>query len=246
VWLFAPAPWRAAGYLFSYLWAGTALFSVAISVVAVAAGMGVTLLGLPLLVAAAHALRGMAQLERNRAGLITEPIPARYAPDERRGLLGRMRTRWTDRQTWRDTAYLVLLWPVLFVMDLVPLMLWSVCLAGAALPLYYWAMPQWWDGGTFANGVMIGYTPGPHNTFGDGGFGIWVGDLRTATIAAAVFAILSVPAGSLLIGTARRHAAVARLLLGPYVDPLADAKRVLAGPGPLAGLVSRPAMAAGS
>jgi hypothetical protein len=102
------------------------------------------------------------------------------------------------------------------------------------LPLWSWSVPSGFDGGGEAHGVMIGYTPGPYSTFGDGGFGVWIGDLPSAIAAAVVFAVLLVPAWYLLVGVARVHLATARALLAPYVDPLASAKRMLAEPGPLA------------
>jgi hypothetical protein len=102
------------------------------------------------------------------------------------------------------------------------------------LPLWYWSIPNDFDGTAAAHGVMIGYTPGPHSTFGDGGFGIWVGDLPTAIGAAAVFAVLLIPASYFLVAVAKAHLGTARALLAPYVDPLALAKRMLTEPGPLA------------
>jgi hypothetical protein len=44
------------------------------------------------------------------------------------------------------------------------------------------------------------------------------------------------------VGTARLHARVARALLGPSVDPLAEARAVLDEPGPLGALRTTPSI----
>jgi hypothetical protein len=61
----------------------------------------------------------------------------------------------------------------------------------------------------------------------DGGFGVWIGSLPAALAAAPVFFVLACLAAYLVVGVARAHAGAARNLLGPYLDPLAAAKRVL-------------------
>jgi hypothetical protein len=82
-----------------------------------------------------------------------------------------------------------------------------------------------------AHGVMLGYLPnGPH---GAGGLGVWIGDRHTALIAAATLFVVAMLFSYVVVGAARLHASAARSLLGPYVDPLAAAKQMLAEPGPL-------------
>ena len=63
--------------------------------------------------------------------------------------------------------------------------------------------------------------------------------LPRALLAAAVFLVLFLIFNYALVATARAHASVARALLRAPADPLAPAKEVLAGPGPLGPLHDR-------
>jgi hypothetical protein len=160
---FSPAPWAATAYLASYLVIGPLLFAAALTVVTVAFGLSITVLGLPLLIGAALIIRGLSQLERARALIVATPIPYSYAPVDGSGLLAQIRTRWSDRSTLAGCAYLILMFPLLLVVDIVALALWLAFLSGIALPLWYWAIPQTWNNGKHDRGVMLGYLPdGPH------------------------------------------------------------------------------------
>jgi hypothetical protein len=78
---------------------------------------------------------------------------------------------------------------------------------------------------------VLGYFP--HGPNGPGGTGLYVDSLPKALLAAACFLVLFLIFNYVLVLTARAHAAVARSLLRAPADPLAEAKEVLAGPGPL-------------
>jgi hypothetical protein len=68
--------WAAAWYLLSYLVVGGALFAAGFTAVTAAAGLAITLAGLPLLVGAAAVLRGCANVERLRLALVLAgPVP---------------------------------------------------------------------------------------------------------------------------------------------------------------------------
>jgi hypothetical protein len=143
-------------------------------------------------------------------------------------------TRWKDRATWRDLAYLVGLWPALFILDTVVFTVWLVFLAGITLPIWYWAPESTFNHGVTAHGVQFGYFPnGPD---GLGGHGFYVDTLPRALLAAAACLILFLLFNYVVVATARAHARVARALLRPAADPLADVKDVLAHPGPLPSL----------
>jgi Putative sensor len=232
----SPSLWRAAWFLAVYVFAvGWVLFAVALTATVTAAVLLITLAGIPLLVAAAAVLRWCAGIERGRLRqVLAGPVTAGYRPASA-GLLAEARARWEDRATWHDVAYLAGLWAPLFVLDTIVLSVWLTFLAGVTLPAWYWA-PRGqaglgYSGPTTIHGVALGYFPhGPH---GPGGVGLYVDSLPTALLAAAGFLVLFLIFNYALVATARAHASVARALLRPPADPLASAKEVLAGPGPL-------------
>jgi hypothetical protein len=85
------------------------------------------------------------------------------------------------------------------------------------------------------HGVPIGYFP--HGATGAGAIGLFVDSLPRALLAAAIFAVLFALFSYVLVATVRMHARVARSMLRPPADPLADARDVLTGPGPLGTLI---------
>ena len=234
--LVSASPWRAAWYLAGYVFAvGWVLFAVAFTATVTAAVLLITLAGIPLLVAAAAALRWCADVERGRLRqALAGPVRSGYRPAGG-GLLAEARGRWRDPATWRDVAYLVGLWAPLFVLDTIVLSVWLTFLAGVTLPAWYWA-PRGnagigYTSPTTIHGVVLGYFP--HGPDGHGGVGLYVDSLPTALLAAAGFLVLFLIFNYALVATARAHASVARGLLRAPADPLAPAKEVLAGPGPL-------------
>jgi hypothetical protein len=149
--------------------------------------------------------------------------------------MAQARTRWRDPATWRDVAYLIGLWLPLFILDTVVFSVWLTFLAGVTLPAWYWA-PRGnagfgYTSDTSIHGVTFGYFP--HGPNGPGGVGLYVDTLPKALLAAAGFLVLFLIFNYVLVITARAHATVARSLLRAPADPLAEAKDVLAGPGPL-------------
>jgi hypothetical protein len=228
--------WRSVWFLMVYVFAtGWLLFAAAFTASVTAAVLTVTIVGLPLLVAAAGVLRGCANAERARlAAVFTRPVRGQYRPVTRKGVVAQASTRWKDRATWRDLAYLVGLWPALFILDTVVFTVWLVFLAGITLPIWYWAPESTFNHGVTAHGVQFGYFPnGPD---GLGGHGFYVDTLPRALLAAAACLILFLLFNYVVVATARAHARVARALLRPAADPLADVKDVLAHPGPLPSL----------
>jgi hypothetical protein len=231
------SPWRAAWYLAVYVFVtGWVLFSVAFTTAVTAAVFAITLAGIPLLAGAAAVLRGCAEVERVRLRrVLTEPTRGGYRPVTGKGIVAQVKTRWRDRAAWRDLAYLIGLWLPLFILDTIVFSVWLTFLAGITLPAWYWA-PRGnagigYTSPTTIHGVSLGYFPhGPH---GRGAVGLYVDTLPKALLAAAGFCVLFLIFNYVLVITARAHVAVARSLLRAPADPLAEAKEVLAGPGPL-------------
>jgi hypothetical protein len=236
---FSGSPWQSAGYLVSYLVVSGVTFGVAVSAATTASVLLVTVLAIPLLLAAASLVHWCASVERGLLGqLFIEPVPCTSAPPSEGGLWARAKAAWTDRGTWRELAYLIGLWAPLHVLDTVVLSVWLTLLAGITLPIWYWA-PRGTDtlgyvAGARVHGVAIGYFP--NGATGHGAVGLYVDTLPKALLAAAIFAILFLTFNYVLVATARMHGRVARALLRPPADPLEDVKRVLAQPGPLGSL----------
>ena len=239
--IFSASLWQAAGFLFSYLLVSGVLFAVALTSITVALGLSITIVAIPLLVGAAFVVRGCAEAERVRLREVFKtPVYGYYRPPDASGLWRQARARWGEGTTWRDLAYLLGLWPVMFTLDAFVLGVWLCCLAGVAMPLWYSHVTNFGLGiGDSAlngpPGVMIGYFP--HGVRGPGSQGLYVDSLHNALLAAAGFAVLFLLFNYVLVATARLHGQVARALLQRPADPLASARAVLAGPGPLGPLV---------
>ena len=91
----------------------------------------------------------------------------------RPGILGQVRTRWTDPATWRDFAYLFGLFPLLWAVDLAVLVVWLVLLAGITVPAWYWSVPETFNNGQRAHGLQFGYFPNGPNGSGAHGACSW-------------------------------------------------------------------------
>jgi Putative sensor len=223
--------WAAAWYLFAYLFTGTVLFAIALTAAITGAVLGITLAGIPVLVAASATIRWCADVERVRLRTVDPaPIAGRYREVTGSGVMAQLRTRWRDPANWRDIAYLLGMYVPLLALDLIVFAVWLTFLAGITLPIWYWAPWQEVHGVRY-HGYQIGYFPnGPH---GRPGYGLYVDTLPKALLAAAVCVVLFLLFNYVLVATARLHAAVARGLLGPQEDPLREAKEVLRRPGPL-------------
>jgi hypothetical protein len=225
--------WRSAWFLTGYVFlTGWVLFAVSLTAVAIAAMLTVTIAGLPLLAGAAGVLRGCANAERQRLRQVfARPVRGEYLEVPGKGIVAQAATRWRDRATWRDVAYLIGLWAPLFILDTVVLSLWLTFLAGITMPVWYWAPESTFGHGVVVHGIQLGYFPNGPN--GPGGYGIYVDTLPRALIAAAACLVLFLIFNYVLVATARAHARVARAVLRAPHDPLAAAKEVLARPGPL-------------
>lgn len=229
--------WRAVWYLAGYVFAiGWVLFAAGFTAAVTGAVFAITLAGIPLLIAAAEVLRWCANVERDRLSKVrSAPVSGGYRPVTGVGLIARAKAYWQDPATWRDTAYLIGLWGPLFILDTAVLAIWLALLACVTLPVWYWA-PRgnagWgYTSTTTIHGVPLGYFP--HGPNGPAGVGLYVDTLPKALLAAAIFAAAFLLFSYVVVLTARAHAAIARAVLRAPADPLAEAKEVLTGPGPL-------------
>jgi hypothetical protein len=131
-----------ATYLILGLPIGVAAFSLVVTGLALGAGLAITLVGIPIILATLIAARGIAELERRRAApVLGAPIRGR----ERRlegDAWARTRTVATDPATWRDTLWSLLLLPIGTAGFTVAVTVWSTALGLVSSPLYVWALPD--------------------------------------------------------------------------------------------------------
>ncbi len=237
--LIAGSTWRAAWFLFAYLVWGCLLWAAVVTATVTAAALCITLAGIPLLIAAAGVIRGCANAERWRLReVLAAPIHGGYRAVRQPGILGQVRTRWSDPATWRDFVYLFALFPFLWALDFAVVVVWLVLLAGITVPVWYRYVPETFNNGQSAHGLQFGYFPnGPS---GSGSWGWFVGNLHQALIAAGICLVLFLLFNYVLVGTARLHARIGSALLHAPADPMAEAKEVLTRPGPLGPLHPEP------
>lgn len=231
--LFSPAPWRATVYLASYLLTGSCLFVVATTAVLAGVLFSQLTITVALTIGSAWVVRCCAQVERGRAVLVGTPIPAAYRELTEPGLSGHLKARYTDPVFFRDCAYLILVAPFLLALDVLVLVLWLSLLAGVALPLWFWSITNHQQDGSFRTGVRLGRSNGA-------GVGVWIDSWPAALFAMVVFLALAMYACNAVVAAARLNLRVANALLRPPPDPLAQAKRVLAEPGPLSRALAAP------
>jgi hypothetical protein len=229
------SPWRAAGYLLSYLLISGVLFAIAVTATVTTVALAITLALAPLLIGSAAAVRGCASVERSMLRQVfRQPVGGNYPPPTAPGLWRRARAAWSGA-TWRDLAYLIGLWPFLYALDAAVFAVWAYLLAGITLPLWYRHVVNVCFGtcpGYRVPGLLFGSFPaGPH---GPGASGLWIyPSVGAALLVAAGCLIAFVLFSYVLVLTARLHGQVARAVLRGPSDPLGPAKRVLAEPGPL-------------
>jgi hypothetical protein len=130
-------------YLAAGLPAGIVTFSVLVGGLSLAAGLAITLLGIPVLVATLYAARAMGDVERRRAGWVLSggAIHRTARPWNQGGLWQRFKTAATDTGAWRDTVHGLVLLPLGTLGFTVAVTLWSTTLGLITSPLWYWALP---------------------------------------------------------------------------------------------------------
>ena len=134
--------WRELGYVLLSLPISLLLFTYAITMVSLGAGLLVTFLGVPVLAAALAGCRGFGAVERARArgllGLeVGDPEPLRAG----RGLTGWMGAVLRSGASWRSLLYAVVQLPWAVVSFGVTVTLWCLGWSLLTYPLWFWVMP---------------------------------------------------------------------------------------------------------
>jgi Putative sensor len=148
--LLDPATYRRSLHLLLDLPLGIVTFTVATTLLSLSAGLLITLVGVPLLMATLLGARLFGRFERARARVLLDvDLPEPAAPHGWRGWLA-------DAASWRALGYALLLFPVGLITGEVTLIGWSTALAAVAFPAYAWTLA---DPALHLGGVTIGGAP---------------------------------------------------------------------------------------
>jgi signal transduction histidine kinase len=131
-------------YVLSGLVASIVAFTVWVAAVSVTLSLIILIIGLPLVMLSFALFRAMCDVERHRAALVLgEPIASAYRPVPPASRFGqRLRVVTTDPQTWKDTAYLLVLSVVGFTWGVIWLVLWGYAIGSITLPAWWWSLPD--------------------------------------------------------------------------------------------------------
>jgi signal transduction histidine kinase len=139
---FEKVTWVELGYLLLGGLTSCIAFGVLLAGTIVGGLLGVTLVGLPVLVGAFAVARATARLERARARLLGPPIPELWRRPAGPGVRARLASYGRDPQTWKDLGWLTLLTPIGFGFAVAAATAWGVVGWAVSTPLWWWAVPE--------------------------------------------------------------------------------------------------------
>ncbi len=136
---------RELGYVLLGLPIGVVLFTYAVTMVSVGAGLLVTFLGIPVLAAGLAGCRGFGALERARArgllGLeVGDPEPLRM---RKRGVMAWMGAVLKSGTSWRTLLYALLYLPWSVFSFVVAVNFWAIGWSLMTYPLWFWLFPMY-------------------------------------------------------------------------------------------------------
>jgi signal transduction histidine kinase len=195
-----PRTWTAVAYLVASMAVGIFWFVVLVSGISVGLSLVIVWVGLPILAVTMLAWRGGAWLERRWVGLaLGTRIPDPYRPLPPGGLLARWLAMAADPATWKDFAYLILLFPLGIAWFVITVTVWGLALSLLTAPIYYRLLPN-------ARIDIVWFADRPN---------VVLDTLPEALAVAVLGLLLCFVAAWATRGMAVAHAAVARGLLGP-------------------------------
>jgi hypothetical protein len=186
---------RDVAYLTLGLLTSVLAFGVWVAALTLSLTLAILIVGIPVIIGSAYALRWTAELDRQNAALVFgRPVRGHYRSHRGASIGARVLNTLRDPQVWRDLGWLITHSVVGFAFGVAALTLVLVTVGTAALPVYYWSIP---DGGMQ--------------------FGLW--QVSSLPIALGT-ALLAVPFGWLTVwlmrGMAKLHASLAVEFLGRY------------------------------
>ncbi|GAA4007124.1 sensor domain-containing protein [Streptomyces sp. NBC_01352] len=168
---FEARSWSELAYVLLGLPIGVLLFTYAVTMVSLGAGLLVTFLGIPVLAAGLAGCRGFGALERGRArallGLeVGDPEPLRM---RKQGVMGWMGAVLGSGTSWRTLLYALLYLPWSVFSFVVSVTFWSIGWSLMTYPLWFWLFPMY--GGQ--DGLQL-YGDESHHIYLDNAFEIGV------------------------------------------------------------------------
>lgn len=185
---------RDAAYLALSLLTSVLAFGVWVAALTLSLTLAILIIGIPVIIGSAYALRWTAELDRQNAALVFgRPVRGHYRSHRGPSIGARVLNTLRDPQVWRDLAWLITHSVVGFGFGVLAVTLVASVAGLAALPLWYWSV---------SDGVQ---------------FGLWNVHSLPAAIATAFLAVpLAWVTVWLLRGMAKLHASLAAELLGRY------------------------------
>ena len=185
---------RDAAYLTCTLLTSIAAFAVWVAALTLSLTLGLLIIGLPIVLGAAYAMRWTVELDRQNAALVFgRPVRGHYRSHRATGLFARVFKTLRDPQVWRDFAWLITHSILGFAFGVIAVSLVASTLGTATLPLWYWALPGGYDLGIYTVDTLI-----------------------EAVLTAWLFIPLGFITVWVLRGMAKFHASLAVELLGRY------------------------------
>jgi signal transduction histidine kinase len=137
-----PGTWRGNVYLVVSFFMGLATFTFLVTAILLGVCLLIVWVGVPILLGTLWATRGLAALERRRAGwLLAETIPSAYLPPHRPGILGRLHAALSDGATWKDLLWLLVVLPVLGLAGFtLAVSIWGAAIGTVLMPAWYWSI----------------------------------------------------------------------------------------------------------
>ncbi|MGN9911831.1 sensor histidine kinase [Phytohabitans sp. LJ34] len=133
------------GYVLLGFPIAVASFVVLITGLALGTGLGITVIGLPILAGALYAARGFADIERLRMPLVLRQDrvrPQYRSAEEGAGVWRRVITPIVDAQSWLDLAHGIVKFPVTVFSFCVTVTWWAGTIGGLTYWSYAWAIPN--------------------------------------------------------------------------------------------------------
>src|SRR5438105_2110090 len=137
--MFSTEPWVAAVFMILSFVFGVFWFSLLIPLIATGIGTLITLVGIPLLILTHLAWKAGAGVERWRVrAFFGVKIPDPYRPLPAEGTVARIKARMGDPATWKDLAFLILLFPIGIIEFVLTVALVSATFSSLFMPAYFW------------------------------------------------------------------------------------------------------------